>query len=190
MIIVKNLNDAEHWQVYHISTGNTKSSQLSGTGTPDTSAVYWNNTSPTNSVFTIGNGDAVNNVNIPYIAYCFADVQGYSKFGSYVGNGNADGTFVYTGFKPAFVIAKTYTTTDDWRMVTQNVNTRNVTSNEIDKTLMAHTNAAESGTGVDFVSNGMKIRNTSGGINGSGRGFIYMAFAEQPLVGDNPATAR
>ena len=193
IIIVKSLDSVTDWVVWNkdLPSQTNNYLRLNTNQAIGTTTNYWNSSAPTNQVFGVSpDGYNNNKSGEDTIAYCFAEKQGYSKFGSYVGNGNADGTFVYTGFKPAFVIAKTYTTTDDWRMVTQNVNTRNVTSNEIDKTLMAHTNAAESGTGVDFVSNGMKIRNTSGGINGSGRGFIYMAFAEQPLVGDNPATAR
>jgi len=193
MIIVKRLSgSAQHWQVYHISTGNTKSSQLSGSGTPDTSAAYWNNTSPTNSVFTIGNGSTVNGGGgaDSYIAYCFADIQGYSKVsGSYTGNGNADGTFVYTGFKPAFVMLKNTTRAASWLMYDNKRLGYNVDNNE----LVANASAAEETYDqIDILSNGFKMRANGTSTNLSGDTYIYMAFASAPLVGSNnvPCTAR
>jgi hypothetical protein len=192
MIIFKNLNTVTDWDVFHGSIANTERVHLNTTGAKNTAAHAFNSTSPTTSVFSVGTADNTNKASSPMIAYCFAEKRGYSKFGSYTGNGSADGTFVYTGFKPAFVIAKMVSGIDDWRMVTENVNSRNTASNEIDQHLYAHGNNAASATAVDFLSTGMKIRSSSGGINGSGSTFIYMAFAAAPLVGSNdiPATAR
>jgi hypothetical protein len=187
-IIVKS-RGVENWRVYSSYLGATKAMRLNGTDAADTDSSYWNG-EPTSSVFTVGTNAGTNGSSVNMIAYCFAEKQGFSKFGSYTGNGSTDGTFIYTGFKPAFVIAKMSSGADDWRMITQNVNSRNTISNEIDKNLYAHATNAETATNIDFVSNGMKIRSSSGGINSSGQTFIYMAFAEQPLVGDNPATAR
>jgi hypothetical protein len=102
MIIVKNTDDATNWFVYHKTLGNNKYLNLNTTSAETTSSSQWNNTSPTSSVFTVGSG--FNNAN--YIAYVFAPKKGFSKFGSYTGNGSADGTFIYTGFKPAFVMLK------------------------------------------------------------------------------------
>jgi hypothetical protein len=121
------------------------------------------------------------------IAYCFHNVKGFSKFGSYTGNGSTDGTFVYTGFKPAFVIVKRTNTTGSWMMFD---NKRN-TFNPEDKFLYSDLSNAEGTlTALDFVSNGFKFRNADTFWNASGSTYIYMAFAEEPLVGDNPATAR
>ena len=194
MIIVKNRSTAQHWQVYHTSTGNTKSSQLSGGGAPDTAATYWNNTSPTSSVFSIGSGAPTNGDGNAIIAYCFAEKTGYSKFSSFVGNGNANGTFVYTGFKPAFIFLKNTERNINWEILD---NKRPSTGqNPADDILFPNTNDAESSSQtdrlVDFVSNGIKIRGTSNQMNASGQKFIYMAFAENPLVTSTgvPTTAR
>ncbi len=191
MIIVKRLDTADQWCVYHQSIGNTKRIKLNSTDAPSTGSGYWNNTTPTSSLFTIGNSSEVNGSSGNYIAYCFADVQGYSKFGSYTGNGNDDGTFIYTGFKPAWVVVKPYSTAGNWLCW----DSKRSPINQIDgKYLELDASGAEVSTSsvvdLDFLSNGVKLRNTGGGFNGSGVSFIYMAFAEQPLVGDNPATAR
>jgi hypothetical protein len=126
-------------------------------------------------------------LNNNYIAYCFADVQGFSKFGSYTGNGSTDGTFVYTGFKPAFLIVKRTDSADGWTIVDNKRNTYNL----VTQRLQAQVSDAESALDlIDFTSNGFKNRNNFVSWNASGGSYIYMAFAEEPLVGDNPATAR
>ena len=164
----------------------------------DTNTVFgtntdiWQNTAPTNSLFYVGHGDT-NTAGRDYIAYCFADVQGYSKVSSsYTGNGNADGSFVYTGFKPAFLLIKNTTTgSTDWCLRDNKRSPFNVTQH----TLFPNTNDSESSGGtsydIDFLSNGFKIRNTSSRFNTSGNTYIYMAFAAAPLVGTNniPANA-
>jgi hypothetical protein len=191
MIIIKRLTGGTtQWVVYHVSTGNTKACYLNTTTTPVTVTGFFNNTTPTSSVFTIGNDTACNGNSNEMIAYCFAEKQGYSKFGSYTGNGNADGTFVYTGFKPAFIMSKSSTNTEQWIMK----DVARDTFNPVEKNLSASSASSEAGWGtaydIDILSNGFKMRDASGQTNGNGFGFIYMAFAEQPLVGDNPATAR
>ena len=125
------------------------------------------------------------------IAYCFAEKTGYSKFGSYTGNGNADGSFIYTGFKPAWIMIKKTNDTHAWRIYDSARDTYNVT----EKILEPNTSNAEATSStyiVDLVSNGFKFRGNGDGVNGSGQSFIYMAFAEAPLVGSNnvPCTAR
>jgi hypothetical protein len=185
MIIVKNLDDASHWIVYHKSIGNGKFITLNEADGEQTNSGAWNATSPTSSVFTVGS--ALNNAN--YIAYVFAPKKGFSKFGSYTGNGNANGTFVYTGFKPALLIRKRTDASNDWYI---NDNKR-AGYNPQNDYLFPNTTQAESALQrFDFLSNGFKIRTTDGGDNASGGTYIYMAFAEQPLVGTNniPATAR
>jgi hypothetical protein len=142
-------------------------------------------------VFSIGTLGNVNTSSNNYIAYCFAEKKGFSKFGSYTGNDNADGPFIYTGFKPAFTILKRTDSADNWLMQD---NKRKNPFNVVDTQLFPDLNNAESSSSaiLDYCSNGFKIRKTGGNINASGGSYIYMAFAEQPLVGTNniPATAR
>jgi len=191
MIIVKNLissgSGAENWYVYHASLGNNKDLLLNLTNDASNTVTTWNNTTPTSSVFSIGSGDGVNKNSEANIAYCFAEKQGYSKFGSYVGNGNADGTFVYTGFKPAFLIIKKTNAAKNWFLHDNKRLGYNPSNSYVNPNL----NAAEyAGTDLDIVSNGFKMRSAGSGHNESGHTYIYMAFAEEPLIGDNPATAR
>ena len=186
MIIVKNLDDASHWFVYHKSIGNGKFITLNEADGEQTNSGAWNATSPTSSVFTVGS--ALNNAN--YIAYVFAPKKGFSKFGSYTGNGSTDGTFVYTGFKPAFVIIKrTDAAGYNWSIWDNKRDSFNL----VDLGLSPNQTAAEYSEDFgDFLSNGFKIRGTNTNKNEAGGTYIYMAFAEEPLVGTNniPATAR
>ncbi len=189
MIITKQLSGTSSWGVYHVSRGNGVGMILNETGTGASSSTYWNNTSPTSSVFSIGS-DAVCNANgQDFIAYCFAEKTGYSKFGSYTGNGNADGSFIYTGFKPAFLMVKRTDTADTWIMY----DNKRIGYNPNNYFLQANSNAAESSSDrFDLLSNGFKPRYDWTPINASGGTYIYMAFAEAPLVGSNnvPCTAR
>ena len=179
------------WQVYHQSLGNTKRLVLNSTGGEDASTTYFNDTTPTSSVFTLGTGPAGNNTDYGYIAYCFAEKQGYSKFGSYTGNGNSDnGTFVYTGFKASYVIIKQTNASGEAWIIKDN---KRGAFNQNNPTLFANVNTAESNREyTDFLSNGFKCKDNSSAFNASGASYIYMAFAEAPLVGTNnvPCTAR
>jgi len=188
-ILVKNRDNNDSWRMYHTSLGATKFLTLNSTNAAGTNSAEWNNTEPTSSVFTVGSGTNTNTNTQDYIAYCFAEVKGFSKFGSYVGNGNADGTFVYTGFKPAFVIIRRTDTAENWTLFD---NKRDV-DNVAEHLIRPDTTAAEeivSNYRLDLLSNGFKLKTTDGKMNASGGTYIYMAFAEEPLVGDNPATAR
>ena len=134
---------------------------------------------PTSSVFTVSGDDDQGENGKTYIAYCFNSVKGYSKFGTYTGNGNSDGAFVYTGFKPAWVIIKETTETRDWYMFDNKRSTFNV----VNKNLDANTSDAENTfTFLDITSNGFKLRTTDASVNSSGETYIYMAFAEAPFV--------
>ena len=197
MIITKNRSSVETWRPYHVALGAGQALALNDVNATDTDAAYWSNTAPTSSVFTVGTTAGTNGSGNSMIAYCFAEVKGFSKFGSYIGNGNADGTFIYTGFKPAFVIFKKTSAVGNWAMLDSTRSYANVANH----TLATNSSNAESSFGggesvfgasnkVDIVSNGIKIREASDYNNASGATFIYMAFAEEPLVGDNPATAR
>ena len=189
MVIVKNRSEAFAWNCYHQSLGATKYILLNATDASATGTT-WNNTAPTSSVFSIGSTSGVNKNTNNLIAYCFAEKKGYSKFGSYTGNGNADGTFVYTGFKPAFIIVKESSVLgDNWRIV----DNKRLGYNQNNYPMYPSASTAE-GTEIvcDMLSNGFKLRSTGGGTNQSGQTYIYMAFAENPLVGTNniPTTAR
>ena len=190
MIIFKNRNTATDWDVYHSSLANTERVHLNTAGAKNTAAHAFNSTSPTTAVFSVGNADNTNKSSSPMIAYCFAEKQGYSKFGSYTGNGNADGAFVYTGFKPAFVIQKNASTgSTPWFLFDNKRNPFNKT----DLKLNPNSSDAESAANeIDMLSNGFKVRTSGSYTNASGNLVIYMAFAENPFVASNfnPATAR
>jgi len=190
MVIVKRTNTTGGWTVYHSSVGNTKYLYLNSSVGEDTASSIWNNTSPTSSVFTVGTDGEVNASGSTYIAYCFAEKKGFSKFGSYTGNGNADGSFIYTGFKPAFVLGKNATVAGQHWFMNDNKRGINGGSNwlKADGSDAELTNLVN----CDLLSNGFKLRNNNDIFNDSGETFIYLAFAAAPLVGSNnvPATAR
>jgi len=192
MIIIKCLDQTHWWFTYHASLGNTKMLTLNTTnGESGASAAYWNNTTPTSSVFSIGTDTGVNQSGQDYIAYCFAKKQGFSSMGSYTGNQNANGPMIYTGFQSAWLLIKNISDGDDgWILIDNKRSTYNPTYNY----LTTQSSAAEGGTGfpIDLVSNGFKIRGADISYNQSGYTYIYMAFAEAPLVSSNgvPVTAR
>ena len=192
MIIIKSLANTTSWMVYTSMTGNNSEIALNTTAAATASSTAWQDTDPTSSVFYVagGGGDGVN-ASGDYVAYCFAEKKGFSKFGSYTGNGNADGSFIYTGFKPAFVLIKDSGRAESWYIF----DNRRLGYNGAMADLIANTTAAESSSSatlLDFVSNGFKLRGTTDHLNGNGQNFLYMAFAEEPLVSSNgvPAVAR
>ena len=192
MIIVKGLISARDWIVGHHTQGWTKSAMLNEANA-FSSQTHWNNTAPTSSVFTIegGSNSNVNTNNAGYIAYCFAEKQGYSKFGSYTGNGSTDGTFVYTGFKPAFVLVKRTDAVANWSLIDNTRDPFNVTYHFLEPNVSdAEFTPSGPQAAFDFCSQGFKCRSTNGAINASGGTYIYMAFAEAPLVGSNGVTAK
>ena len=191
MIIVKALNTTDNWEVYHGSLGAEKYLELNRQDAVADSAQIWNDTEPTSSVFSIGNNSGVNTNGNPYIAYCFAEKKGYSKFGKYNGNSNADGTFVYTGFKPAFINIKASSRQESWYMF----DNKRIGRNPDNEQLYSDANSTEATQDyLDILSNGFKLRLNNVGLNGSGETYVYMAFAEEPLVANVsngvPATAR
>ena len=194
LIISKSRGHGENWAVYHQNSNSTPEDYylaLDDTRAATDSAVVWNDTAPTSSVISIGTQDKINKSGSTHIAYCFNEIKGYSKFGSYTGNGSTDGTFVYTGFKPAFVIAKRTDTAKNWYMFDNKRTPFNVIANLIAPNLSS---AEDSGTGtyIDFLSNGFKLRQDFSHLNASGSTQIYMAFAEHPFVSSKgvPVTAR
>jgi len=185
-MILKDYSLSRSWLTYHHSLGNQSGINFNESGVAGTgNNAYWNSTSPTSNVFSTGVYSNENNSN--YICYCFSEVKGFSKFGSYIGNGSTDGTFCFTGFKPAFIIVKRTDSTGSWLLMDNKRDTFNV----CDAELLANDSFQETlATNLDILSNGFKLRTTGGEKNSSGGSYIYMAFAEEPLVGDNPATAR
>ena len=194
MVIVKSITNAESWPVYlkSVTTANNYYLYLNSTGALVTSGGdRWSVGSNSSTLFGLGNDGTTNQSGQTYVAYCFAEKKGFSKFGSYVGNGSTDGTFIYTGFKPAYVMIKRTDAVSEWTMWDNKRNTYNVTNLELE----ANTSDAEANVGgreIDLLSNGIKIRGDSIYTNASGGTYIYMAFASEPLVGTNniPATAR
>ena len=194
MVIFKQLDASRGWGVYHKSLGVDKIIYLDENILPQTASPntqFLNNTAPSSSVVSLGTWNEVNINDASYVAYCFAEKQGYSKFGSYTANGNTDGTFVYTGFKPKFILMKSADITKNWFIIDDkrsasggnNVNSTNLAANISD----AEWNNDGWGA-MDLLSNGFKLRNTDTNKNSSGT-YIYMAFG-QSLVGTNGVTAK
>ena len=196
MLIVKNRTDSASWFVYHGSLGTPVNEyvQLNSTNAVGSNSGTWNS-NPTSSVFGLGSTfGALNGSSKNYIAYCFAEKKGFSKFGSYTGNGNADGTFIYTGFKPAWVMIKRTDCADAWFMFdNKRAGAYSPNTNPSWEFLLA--NASNSGANtdrIDLYSNGFKMRYAWDSINASGGSYIYMCFAENPFVTSTgiPTTAR
>ena len=180
--------DSRSWVVYHDSIGNTHHLTLNETDAKADSAASFNDTSPTTSVFSLGSSNNAN-ASATMIAYCFAEKQGYSKFGSYTGNGNADGPYIHLGFKPAFVIFKD-TATRSWYLMDNKRDPENV----VNIRLFPDAGDGDS-TGLnvlDFLSNGIKIKTNDVSVNASGNTYTFISFAENPFVTSTgvPATAR
>ena len=189
MIITKCRSIANGWPVYHkdIPNANQYMIRLNDNQTYTTagqSAIWWNNTFPTSTVFSLGANDESNKSGGTHIAYCFHSVDGFSKFGSYKGNGSANGPFVYTGFRPSFVIIKNANFAEIWPMFDD----KRDADNQVENPVYANLSSAEgtaSSRGLDFLSNGFKIRGTDTSVNRSGDTHIYMAFAENPFKYSN-----
>ena len=190
-IIVKNRDTARNWNVYY--GDETDYLQLNDTSATTDNVNKWNDTAPTSSVFTVNTSSDVNKSSDAMIAYLFAEKQGFSKFGSYTGNGSTDGTFIYLGFRPAFVIAKRTDSTANWYMMTAKISDSGG-GNPLDRPLFANLTSVENDgdNNVDLLSNGFKIRGSGSAQNGSGATYIFMAFAEAPFVNSNgvPCNAR
>ena len=192
MIMVKKRSGSsydESWYVYHHALGNTHALGLNSTG-GSSDVNVWNDTTPTSSVFSVGN-DSTNRSGNEFVAYCFAEKTGYSKFGSYTGNGSTDGPFIYTGFKPAWVMTKKTSGSGDWMI---RDNRRFGYNGKWGDLYPNNTNAegvSDSNTQSDLLSNGFKLRMSHSNHNENGGSYIYMAFG-QSIVGSNniPATAR
>jgi len=197
MYILKRIDGGTNaWLVYHdgldvSSPQNYRCVLNQSTARQD--MTTWNDTAPTNSVFSVGSDSEVNGSGQTYIVYCFAEKTGYSKFGSYTGNGQIDdsGTFVYTGFKPAWVMVRRTNTTGDWAIFDNKRNPHNVTNTVMYANYDSEDDTNTNNNELDFLSNGFKLREDNNAINASGDNYIFMAFG-QSIVGSNnvPAVAR
>jgi len=182
VIITKNRDTAAIWPVYHsanTSAPETDYLRLNATDATNDTNTVWNDTAPTSSVFSVGTALSVNGSGDAMIAYCFAEVEGYSKFGSYTGNGSTDGPFVYCGFRPSLILTKKTSGTSNWQLLDAARTPINDGGREL---LRPNTSDAEisDGNEVDFLSNGFKQRSSDGSVNQSGGTYIFMAFAEMP----------
>ena len=187
-IICRNFDAAKDWCVYHHKNTSAPETDLlvlnTNAATTD-SDDKWSDEAPTSSVFTVGDSSQLNASGDTSIAFLWSEKQGYSKFGTYEGNNNASGPYIFLGFKPAWFMTKKSNGSKDWNIY-DNKRSDSGGGNPNDQYLEANNAAAEqSGQDVDFLSTGVKIRSTSSEVNGDDNTFIYMAFAESPLVNSN-----
>ena len=183
MIIVKNRSSAENWRVYHSGLTATKYLNLNTDGAAVTSSAVWADTEPTASVFSVANDAAVSGSGNSLVAYCFADIDGMVKAGSFTGTGDSDGPFIYTGFRPAWIMVKITTSADNWIILDTARDTFN-TAEDLLRPNASDAEGTEAGAKGDFVSNGFKMRGSGAGegqANKDGATYIYLAFAEQPF---------
>ena len=193
-IISKETGGSNAWYVYHVANGNTHGLRLSSNDAKEDDATLWNDTTPTSTVYSVGSNTGTND-RTEMGSYVFTDVQGFSKFGSYTGNGNADGPFVPLTFRPAWVLLKRTDSTSNWSLH-DNRRTGSTKGSTIGKAnpmeLLLHpdlsngeANVSDGGYSIDGLANGFKIRSSSANINASGGTYIYAAFADAPLVNSN-----
>ena len=190
IMIKKTDGDVRNWAVYHQAIGNTHGLILNTTSAKVDNADIWNDTTPTSTLITFSNANETNQGSAVHVAYAFSDVQGFSKFGSYIGNGNADGIFTNLGFRPAFIIIKISSGVSEWVMFDNKRVGYNTAGNE--KLYSANTNVEADITEIDLLSNGFKLRSDGSETNTSGSTYVYMAFAEAPFVNSKgvPCNAR
>jgi len=191
MIIVKSRSDTGVWAVYNENIGNSNGLFLNANYNALSEPAFWNSTSPTSSVFSVGTSNDTNGSGRTYIAYCFAEKKGFSKAFSYTGNGSSDGSFCYLGFRPAFIMIKGTSIYSDWGIW----DNKRPEYNVVNLTLQPHKDNAEVvsvGRDIDILSNGFKGRGTSSSMNSSGATYVGIAFAESPFVTSTgiPTTAR
>ena len=175
--VIKSIDYGRNWLLYNSPLGATYHLIFDGTNAANTSSSYFNNTEPTASVITLGTDSLVNDTE-DYVAYCFHSVEGYSKVGSYVGNGNADGVFIYTGFRPSYIICKNTTLVASWMQYDATRSPYNI----LDARFMPNTVDAEgSADSFDFLSNGFKNRTSNANFNADASTYVYVAFAKYPF---------
>ena len=186
-ILGKNRTDATNWKGFHVALGGTKNIILDSTGAVATSSANWNDTDPTATVVSVGTSNGINGLADDVVLYCWHSVEGYSKFGSYIGNGSADGAYINVGFRPSWIMCKSVDSTSDWfifdsKRLGYNVDNNSLFINDQGSELTADN--------IDILSNGFKMRVATD--PNVAETYIYMAFAEHPFGGEDvaPATAR
>ena len=186
MIIIKDRPTVNDWPVYHVSQGAGKFGKFNRTNAFVSESTVWNNTAPTASVFTLGSSNLANNNTKSHVFYAFHSVEGFSKFGSYTGNGSTEGPFVYTGFRPAFVLVKaTSVSGENWNIIDNERDDFNDGNNNLLYANLSNSEGTSSPHYIDLLSNGMKLSGNIGNWNSSGVTYIYMAFAENPFKYSN-----
>lgn len=184
LVIVKQRSSGttENWATWHTSIANTEYLLLNGTAAKAAGATYWNSASPTASVFSVGTSNDTNENTKEYVAYCFAEISGYSKFGSYTGNGSTDGPFMWCGFRPKYVLVKRTDSTGSWELYDAARGSKNpMGTTDLQADTAGAENASTISTGLDFLSNGFKGRDTTSYLNASSGTYIFAAFAEAPF---------
>ena len=189
-IWIKARSIANDQTIYHsanTSAPETEFLAMQGTDATSDSSTRWSDTAPTSTLITLGNNAGVNGNTYTYVGYAFAEKQGYSKFGKYTGNNDADGTFVYTGFKPAWLMVKRSSAVQGWLIW----DSKRASVNTASAPLTANETSSEDTPDADLLSNGFKLR-TADTSNNAASTYIYMAFAEHPFVSSEgvPTTAR
>ena len=180
-IIIRRRDSASSWVVYHYGVGNTKRLTLDSTGAESSGSANWfNNTSPTSTTFSVGSDGGSNGSTDGYVAWCWADISGFSKFDKYTGNGSSDGVYVHLGFRPAWIMVKRTSSGDSWLIMDNKRDIDNPATQTQAPQSNREDNVNTGGIPTDFLSQGFKCRGSGGDYNGSGQTYIYMAFAEQP----------
>jgi hypothetical protein len=187
VVISKKRNGTSDWAFWITGFAGTELMEMNATSAKFTGTTVWNSTTPTSTVFSVGSATQTNNSGGTYVAYLWSEISGFSKFGSYTGNGSTDGVFVFTGFRPKYLMVKSSSAVGNWVIVDTSRNTFNVTNLSLDAN---NADAEQTGTSstmptMDLLSNGFKLRTTSAGGNGNGVTYIYMAFAENPFKNAN-----
>ena len=191
----KQRSNAENWAVYHVNNTSAPETEILTLNTTDATADNanaYNDTAPTSTNLTVHTKNEVNTDARTYVHYVFTPIQGYSKFGSYTGNGSLDGPFVYLGFKPAWVLIKQTSTIQNWILYDNKINPFNEAVTKLSPNLDSAEDSSTGNNDIDMLSNGFKVREDNNDMNESGQNFIYMAFAESPFVSSKgvPTTAR
>lgn len=185
MIAFKARSLTNNWGVWHTSLGVNGALNFNTTAAVSVQNAYFNGTLPTSTLVTVGTDNSFNSNGATYVAYCWAEIAGFSKFDKYTGNGSTDGPFVYTGFRPKFVMTKRTDALNDWNMFDAGRNLYNATNNILAASLSNAEFANDANNPIDFLSNGFKLRGSNAGTNASGGTYIYMAFAENPFKNAN-----
>ena len=188
-IVVKTRSTTANWITYNVYNGNTNYMYFNTNGATAATVQAWNNTSPTSSVFSLGNSSEVNGNGVTMVGYCFSEVKGYSKISHFIGNGNTDGTFVYCGFKPAWVMVKRTNGSNSWVIYDNKREGYNVDNDGLQ---INGGDAESTSDDIDLLSSGFKMRTSGVGENGDGNPYLYMAFADNPFTSSTgtPVTAR